>query len=472
MQITKANVSVYEIELDLSRWDTINSAELPGFPEALVAALPSIESHHCMVGTKGGFIEELKKGTNLAHVIEHILLELLHLADPDKQVYSGWTRQVNSHIFTIHFGAPDFLTGRLAAILSVEMVKKIINGEKVSLHRYIQLLKDPLQYFTQDEKVRDILANIIEPPSTFDGFEVALQKGEVAELTEQQKKEICETIQEIRRYLPNVDELWQKSFVEYGGEYAKKLLDKLRLFNLDQYNPVIEGKEVECYFAGLRKVAQLAASYRIPRHFTLYSIWLYRSQLLKLLGQHYQKQPDKLYHVTRNFETFYQNVMQSVVAASSRFVLPTAESGNELKAFREKAEQQPLILLVDDDAMIRRMTGDMLEMEGYRVLEAASGKEAVQLFIENSDHISLVMLDLLLPDLGGMDVFNRIRKIRPDTKVIFVSGYPVDVEEVQKEGSQFLFLKKPFEFKRLFGLLRELLPVSKGEQVKSNRKPV
>lgn len=466
MQITKANVSVYEIELDLSRWDTINSAELPGFPEALVAALPSIESHHCMVGSKGGFIEELKKGTNLAHVIEHILLELLHLSDPDKQVYSGWTRQVNSHIFTIHFGAPDFLTGRLAAILSVEMVKKIINGEKVSLHRYIQLLKDPIQYFTQDEKVRDILANIIEPPSSFDGFEIAIEKGETVELTEQQKEEICDTVKEIRRYLPNVDELWQKSFVEYGGEFARKLIDKLRLFNLDQYAPVTKGKEVECYFYGIRKVAQLAAAYRIPRHFTLYSIWLYRSQLLKLLGQHYQEQPDKLYHVTRNFETFYQNVMKAVISASTRFVLPSPESDNELKAFREKAEATPLILMVDDDAMIRRMTGDMLEMEGYRVLEAASGKEAVQLFIEYSDQISLVMLDLLLPDLGGMDVFNRIRKIRPDIQVIFVSGYPVEMEEVEKQGSQFHFLKKPFEFKSLFSLLRDLLPVKPGGQVK------
>jgi len=163
MEIITSKVSVYEIELDLKQWDKIQTNQVPGFQNALSNAITSLKEHKCMTGQMGGFLSELRKGTNFAHVIEHVILELIHLADPEKQVYTGWTRKKDGQTYIIHYNAPDFLTGRLAAILSVDLIKRLIKGEQVGLNYYIDLLKRPLNYFTQDDRLSATLSGFAEP---------------------------------------------------------------------------------------------------------------------------------------------------------------------------------------------------------------------------------------------------------------------------------------------------------------------
>ena len=81
------------------------------------------------------------------------------------------------------------------------------------------------------------------------------------------------------------------------------------------------------------------------------------------------------------------------------------------------------ILLAEDDAMVRRLAGRMLEHAGYTVLYAHDGEEAVALFRQHSDDIDLLIFDAVMPNLGGWDAYERIQAIRPDVPAFFASGY-------------------------------------------------
>ena len=76
---------------------------------------------------------------------------------------------------------------------------------------------------------------------------------------------------------------------------------------------------------------------------------------------------------------------------------------------------------------MRRLTKTMLEELGYRVISAADGEEAVRLFSENPAAIDLLLMDVIMPKQNGKQAYDEIRKIRPDVKVLFTSGYTSDV---------------------------------------------
>ena len=117
----------------------------------------------------------------------------------------------------------------------------------------------------------------------------------------------------------------------------------------------------------------------------------------------------------------------------------------------------PLILMVEDQATIRRMTSRMLSSMGYCILEASNGQEGLDLFRSRQEDIALVILDLTMPVMDGRDVFYRIREIKPSVKVIFMSGYPRPdlVDELLGEGIAG-FLQKPFPIDELSDMIRRL----------------
>ncbi len=116
------------------------------------------------------------------------------------------------------------------------------------------------------------------------------------------------------------------------------------------------------------------------------------------------------------------------------------------------------ILLVDDEEYIIEVARLMLESLGYKILKADSGQKALDIFTEKTDAIDLVILDLVMPDLDGEAVFERMRQIRPDVKVIFASGfYMMDqTPSFMKNGSSG-FLQKPFNMKQLSTRIRAVL---------------
>jgi signal transduction histidine kinase/CheY-like chemotaxis protein len=85
------------------------------------------------------------------------------------------------------------------------------------------------------------------------------------------------------------------------------------------------------------------------------------------------------------------------------------------------------ILVAEDDAAVRELLKEVLETNGYDVIEARNGEDAIDKFIAFNMKIRLVLIDIVMPKKNGMEVFEEIKRIRPDIKVLFLSGYTREV---------------------------------------------
>jgi CheY-like chemotaxis protein len=102
-----------------------------------------------------------------------------------------------------------------------------------------------------------------------------------------------------------------------------------------------------------------------------------------------------------------------------------------------------LVLLVDDDAAIRQIARRVLEQDGYDITEASSGPEAIAL-LSSGASLDLLMADLDMPALGGVEMVRWIRTTRPDLKVLFVTGHVDLLMESPRLWVGEAFLEKPF----------------------------
>ena len=118
------------------------------------------------------------------------------------------------------------------------------------------------------------------------------------------------------------------------------------------------------------------------------------------------------------------------------------------------------ILLVEDEDMLRGLIREMLEIKGYQVLEACQGMEALSLLQERGGFVDLILTDVVMPHMSGSELVERLRKDRPDLKVIFMSGYTgANNASINKslEMPGMAFLQKPFRLNNLVGVVEELL---------------
>lgn len=117
-----------------------------------------------------------------------------------------------------------------------------------------------------------------------------------------------------------------------------------------------------------------------------------------------------------------------------------------------------MILVVDDEAAIRQMTRTCLESYSYRVLTANNGIEAIAYYTQYREDISVVLLDLMMPIMGGATTIQALEKINPQVKIIAVSGLPSNQAVVEVEGSSVkAFLSKPYTAQALLQLLQDVL---------------
>lgn len=116
--------------------------------------------------------------------------------------------------------------------------------------------------------------------------------------------------------------------------------------------------------------------------------------------------------------------------------------------------RQKTILLVDDDPAVREMIGRVLVGEGYLVISAANGAEAVG--ITNSNHIDLVLLDLNMPVQSGWDTFERLTAKDPLIAIIVITARPNQLFTALGAGVGAL-LEKPLDFEKLLETIRALL---------------
>jgi cyanophycin synthetase len=140
IRLVRYGVSVYEVEVDLGRYAGITTSHLDGFAGRLVRMFPGLRKHECYAGEAGGFIQEMKRGTDLAHVMEHLILEMLKIACAQRRRFTGWTRKKGKN-YVIHFQAPDGSMGRCAASNALEVIDKTIQGKRVNRQNLIRCIQ-------------------------------------------------------------------------------------------------------------------------------------------------------------------------------------------------------------------------------------------------------------------------------------------------------------------------------------------
>jgi len=118
------------------------------------------------------------------------------------------------------------------------------------------------------------------------------------------------------------------------------------------------------------------------------------------------------------------------------------------------------ILLVEDDPLVRELAVGLLREQGYTVLEASDGEEAVYLCRHLNNEIHLVITDLVMPRMGGRGLAAYLRDARPDAKVLFVSGYTEDVFRELVSTAAADFLQKPFTPGGLARKVRQVLDIN------------
>jgi PAS domain S-box-containing protein len=114
------------------------------------------------------------------------------------------------------------------------------------------------------------------------------------------------------------------------------------------------------------------------------------------------------------------------------------------------------ILLVEDETSVRDLAQRMLEEGGYRVLSAASGHDALLLCTTNREHLDLIVTDVVMPQMRGVELAQRVALIRPGIRVLFMSGYTDNTIDPSISGSV-SFLQKPFTLDELLGAVRGAL---------------
>jgi PAS domain S-box-containing protein len=119
---------------------------------------------------------------------------------------------------------------------------------------------------------------------------------------------------------------------------------------------------------------------------------------------------------------------------------------------------QETILLVDDEGMIIDVGKSMLEKLGYRVLTARNGVEALDIYRKQGKEIDLVIIDMIMPDMGGGETYDHLKKTDQDVKVLLSSGYSLNgqAKDIINKGC-LGFIQKPFTLRELSTKMREVL---------------
>jgi two-component system cell cycle sensor histidine kinase/response regulator CckA len=113
---------------------------------------------------------------------------------------------------------------------------------------------------------------------------------------------------------------------------------------------------------------------------------------------------------------------------------------------------------VDDEDMILDVGTQILEKMGHKVMKAKSGQEAIEIYEKHRDLINLVILDMIMPGVGGGETYDRIKTINPEVKVLLSTGYSINGQatEILERGCNG-FIQKPFRMKELSHKIREVL---------------
>lgn len=175
-----------------------------------------------------------------------------------------------------------------------------------------------------------------------------------------------------------------------------------------------------------------------------------------------------VYGIIKNHDGYIDVKSELAIGTSFTIYLPAAKPEAEDKdaitagQLREEIAEVPggteTILLIDDEKFIRDLGKIYLKSKGYKVMEAADGEEGISVYRNNCDAIDLVLLDMIMPNKSGPDVYYELVKIKPDVKVIIVSGFTLDngARKLLQDGV-YSFIQKPYQAHKLLRVIREVL---------------
>ena len=121
-------------------------------------------------------------------------------------------------------------------------------------------------------------------------------------------------------------------------------------------------------------------------------------------------------------------------------------------------EGKETILVVEDNPMVQYLIAEVLTRQGYRILEAAEGEEARVLCEKEKDPIDLILIDIVMPHMGGMELIELLRQVRKDFKVLYMTGNIDEMvvhHNLLKEGVN--IVQKPFTVEELSRRVRGVL---------------
>lgn len=116
------------------------------------------------------------------------------------------------------------------------------------------------------------------------------------------------------------------------------------------------------------------------------------------------------------------------------------------------------VLLIEDDHSVRNILREMLERSGYAVMEASDGEEGVAVYRSHGKGIHLIISDVMMPKKNGRQVYDEIKELNSNAKVLFMSGYAADILDnsiITKNGHN--FIEKPMRPQELLGKIRKIL---------------
>lgn len=154
---------------------------------------------------------------------------------------------------------------------------------------------------------------------------------------------------------------------------------------------------------------------------------------------------------------------QSEIGKGTEFTiyLPVLKADNirkEKKVDPPSKAGKKTILIAEDDAQVRETSAALLQKTGYGVVEATDGEDAIAKFMKENERLDLVILDVVMPKKNGKEVFDCIKKVRPDMKVLFTSGYTADIINGKGIIEQHQdFLAKPHFPEELLKRVQEIL---------------
>jgi len=175
------------------------------------------------------------------------------------------------------------------------------------------------------------------------------------------------------------------------------------------------------------------------------------------------------YGIVKNHGGFITVFSQVDQGTTFNIFLPASDTpvATEINPTGDALVGTGTILLVDDEEMILEVGSEMLSKIGYQVLTADGGESAIRLYQKNRGHVDMVILDMVMPDLGGGEVYLQLKQIDPEVRVMLSSGYSINgmATDILNQGCNG-FIQKPFNLQELSFKIKTILDQKQGAAAK------